>query len=73
MKIGTSVDDSVFRNKIKEEIQAGTTKFGQIKNSIDTLKSIDVSIKAKPQLDQKAENYSSKLDELFRRYKDTVN
>ena len=58
MKIGTSVDDGVFRNKVSEESKSGIAKYQQIKGQIDEFKNIEVNFKLKTTQEQKADAYT---------------
>jgi len=47
-------------------------KYGAIKSAIDEFSSLDVNLKARETLETKSEAYTTKLEELFRKFQETV-
>ena len=72
MKIGTAADNADFRRHIKGDMKDGLAKFSAIKDAIEDFKSINVNIKLRETQETKAEAFTAKLDELFRKFQETV-
>jgi hypothetical protein len=66
------VDDSDFRRHISQDTKEGLAKYGAIKQAIEDFSGIGVNIKLRETLETKTEAYTAKLEELFRKFQDTV-